>query len=309
MRICHRIYGPTAEGALRSGKNLDFSWEVRTADARLRFRVNAAPLLAWGALGVNLTFRALPGRPPTLDELDVEPALRAAWTEPEGLTLVTGVPGSGKSTLLAAGIRQLAEDGCGRIQTWEAPIEFAFDEVLQTRALVSSGEVGRHIESFAAGVRSSLRRRPAALLVGEARDRETVEAVLRAADTGIATFTTAHTPGVAETLRRLVAELPPDRREERSAALADSVRWIVTRTLVPDLDGGRTALREFLRFDLALRDRMLEAPTQRWPGLVREALAGEGQTLEAAAGRAFADGRIDGRTRDRIVARRRRGAP
>ena len=149
----------------------------------------------------------------------MEPELRRAWEDPEGLTLVTGVPGSGKTTLLAAGVRQLVERGCGRVQTYEAPIEFVFDKVDNPHSLVSSSEIGRHCASFAAGVRSSLRRRPAALVVGEARDRETIETVLRAADTGIAVYTTAHTIGVAETMRRLVAELP---REHRDAQLSTS---------------------------------------------------------------------------------------
>ena len=78
-------------------------------------------------------------------------------------------------------------------------MEFVFDSLPQGGALVSSSEIGRHCTSFAAGLRSSLRRRPAAVVIGEARDRETVETAIRAADTGIAVFTTTHTVGVAET--------------------------------------------------------------------------------------------------------------
>ena len=296
LRISERIYGPTAEGVLRSGRDLDFSWEVRTGSVRRRFRVNAAPVEAWGALALNLTFRSLPGSPPTLRALGVEPELCRAWREPEGLALVTGVPGSGKSTLLAAGIRQLVEEGCGRIQCYEAPIEFVYDELPQAAALVSSSEVGRHCDSFAAGVRSSLRRRPAAVIVGEARDRETIEAVLRAADTGIAVYTTAHTVGVAATLRRLIAELPVERREERAAVLSDTVRWVVSQVLVANPRGGRTALREFLEFDAALRSKLMESPLENWPGLVRNALLERGQTLDAAAFGALQAGTIDRRT-------------
>ena len=150
---------------------------------------------------------------PTLDELAIEAGIVEAWELCAGLTLVTGVPGSGKSTLLAAGTRRLLENGSGRIQSFEAP-----DRVRVRRefggdgALMSSAEIPRHFRTFAEGLRSSLRRRPAAVLVGEARDRETVEAVVRAADYGIAVYSTAHTTGVAATIRRLLAEFPAEER-------------------------------------------------------------------------------------------------
>ena len=136
---------------------------------------------------------------------------------------MTGVPGSGKSTLLAAGTRRLLEHGAGRIQSYEAPIEFVFDHIEGDGALMSSSEIPRHFQSFADGLRSSLRRRPAAVIVGEARDRETVEAVVRAADYGIAVYSTAHTIGVAATIRRLLAEFPAGERAERGAALIDAM--------------------------------------------------------------------------------------
>ena len=119
--------------------------------------------------------RVLPEAPPTLESLGVEDEIAAAWDRCRGLVLVTGVPGSGKSTLLAAGTRRLLERGAGRVQSYEAPIEFTFDGVGGGGALMSPSEVPRHFASFAEGVRSSLRRRPAAVVVGEARDRETVE--------------------------------------------------------------------------------------------------------------------------------------
>lgn len=298
--IAGRIYGPTAEGILRTGRDLDFSHEVRAGATRRRFRVNAAAVLAWGAWGINLTFRVLPDAPPALDSLDVPPAIRAAFEAPRGLTLVTGVPGSGKSTLLAAGIRRMVETGAGRIQTYEAPIEFVYDTLGQTGALVSSSEVGRHCESFAAGLRSSLRRRPAAVVVGEARDRETVEAALRAADTGIAVFSTAHTVGVAGTLRRLLSELPGDQREERAAALADCLQLVVTQMLLPHPQGGRTALREWLVFDGELRTALLGTPLERWTAVLREVLEERGSTMAAAADAAQARGEIDAQASARI---------
>ena len=313
--------GGTADGILRSGKAIDCSYAVASGPREFRrFRCNFSPVLAGQRFGINITMRVLPDSPPTLEELGVEPEVAEAWDLCRGLTLVTGVPGSGKSTLLAAGTRRLLESGAGRIQSYEAPIEFVFDGIAGDGALMSSSEVPRHFPSFAEGLRSSLRRRPSAVIVGEARDRETVEAVVRAADFGIAVFATAHTVGVAAAIRRLLAEFPADERQERGAALIDVMTLAVTQVLLPnpqcDLTpagghtpavghtpaGGRTAIREWLRFDGALKARLMEAPQERWSGLIAEALGRTGNDLAAGAERAFGEGRIAEADRRRLTA-------
>ena len=233
--LCARIFDATGEGILRGGRAIDCSHAV--AEARgvfRRFRCNLAPVQAAGGFAVNITLRVLPGAPPSFEELGIEDEIVEAWDLRRGLTLVTGVPGSGKSTLLAAGTRRLLERGAGRIQSYEAPIEFVFDHIEGDGALMSSSEIPRHFQSFADGLRSSLRRRPAAVIVGEARDRETVEAVVRAADYGIAVYSTAHTIGVAATIRRLLAEFPAGERAERGAALIDAMNLAVTQVLAPN---------------------------------------------------------------------------
>ena len=300
--LCARIFDATGEGILRGGRAIDCSHAV--AEARgvfRRFRCNLAPVQAAGGFAVNITLRVLPGAPPSFEELGIEDEIVEAWDLRRGLTLVTGVPGSGKSTLLAAGTRRLLERGAGRIQSYEAPIEFVFDHIEGDKALMSSSEIPRHFQSFADGLRSSLRRRPAAVIVGEARDRETVEAVVRAADYGIAVYSTAHTIGVAATIRRLLAEFPAGERAERGAALIDAMNLAVTQVLAPnpsgaDQDGslrsGRTALREWLVFDDRLKAELLELPQTGWPARIEAALAATGNNLAAAAGRAFAEGRI-----------------
>ncbi len=303
--------GGTADGILRSGRAIDCSHAVASGPRRYRrFRCNLSPVLAGQRFGVNITMRVLPDSPPTLEELGVEPEVAEAWDFCRGLTLVTGVPGSGKSTLLAAGTRRLLESGAGRVQSYEAPIEFVFDGIGGDGALMSPSEVPRHFPSFAEGLRASLRRRPAAVIVGEARDRETVEAVVRAADFGIAVFATAHTVGVAAAIRRLLAEFPADERRERGAALIDVMTLAVTQVLLPNPQGsgtpadapilaggrtpagGRTAIREWLRFDGGLKARLMEAPQERWSVLIAEALKRTGNDLAASAGRAFREGRI-----------------
>ena len=302
-RLCERLHDPTAEGILRSGRAIDCSHAVRI-DRGLsqRFRCNLAPVMGETGFAVNITLRVLPGRPPSFEELGIEDGIVRAWDLCRGLVLVTGVPGSGKSTLLAAGTRRLLERGAGRIQSYEAPIEYVFDGIAAAGALMSSAEIPRHFSSFADGLRSSLRRRPTAVVVGEARDRETVDAVVRAADYGIAVFSTTHTIGVAATVRRMLAELPADERAERGAALIDAMTMVVTQVLVPDPAGGRTALREWLLFDAVLKAALLESPQAAWPTKIGAALAATGNDLKAAADRALRDGRIGEDSHRRIIA-------
>ena len=292
--IARRLAGETAEGILRAGRAIDCSHAAaRGRDDKVRFRCNLAAVQVEGGFAVDITLRILPSEVPSLEALAIEPEIAAAWDAPRGLVLVTGVPGSGKSTLLAAGTRRLLEGGQGRIQSYEAPIEFVFDAIEAEGALMSASEIPRHFATFAEGLRASLRRRPAAVIVGEARDRETVDAAVRAADTGIAVYTTAHTVGVAATVRRLLAEVPAAERAERGAALIDVLHVVVTQVLVPHPRGGRTALREWLTFTAALKAELLALAPERWAGRIAAELDATGNGLAAAAGRAHAEGSID----------------
>ena len=302
-QLVARLYDATGDGILRSGRALDCSYAVvRARGSFRRFRCNLSPVQAGGGFAINITLRVLPDAPPRFEDLGIEDEIVGAWDLCRGLTLVTGVPGSGKSTLLAAGTRRLLERGAGRIQSYEAPIEFVFDGIGGDGALMSSSEIPRHFESFADGLRASLRRRPAAVIVGEARDRVTVEAVIRAADYGIASYTTAHTIGVAATIRRLLAEFPGEERAERGAALIDVMNLVVTQVLAANPQGGRTALREWLFFDRALKDDLLESPQPAWPSRIAAALGRTGNSLGEAAEAAFAEGRIAGADHRRILA-------
>ena len=292
-RLCERLYDATGEGLLRAGRAIDCSHSIMLGRGlSRRFRCNLAPVQGAAGFAVNITLRVLPGRPPSFGELGIEDEIVAAWDLCKGLTLVTGVPGSGKSTLLAAGTRRLLERGAGRIQSYEAPIEYVFDGIATDTALMSSAEIPRHFPSFSEGLRSSLRRRPTAVIVGEARDRETVEAVVRAADYGIAVFSTAHTIGVAATVRRMLAEFPAKERAERGAALIDAMTLVVTQVLLPNPKGGRTALREWLAFDAGLKAALLESRREAWPAKIAAALARTGNTLAAAARKARREGLI-----------------
>ena len=144
--------------------------------------------------------------------------------------------------------------------------------------------------------------------MGEARDRETVEAVVRAADYGIAVYSTAHTTGVAATIRRMLAEFPAEEREERGAAVIDVLHMVVSQVLAPNPKGGLTALREWLVFGGEFKRELLEMPQPAWPSRISEELALTGNTMEAAADRAFNADALCETDRLRLTAGRR-GAP
>lgn len=295
----HKIYGPDALARLASGNDLDLSYEIRPDRyTRVRFRVNVTPILSRGRDSAQITMRALPSEPPTMSDLNVEEAIIKAWNPRQGMVIITGPTGSGKTTLLAAGIRMLMERkrGAGKIVCYEAPIEYVYDAVKSPRSLISQTEIPRHLPDFARGVRNALRRKPNVILVGEARDKETISAAIEAAQTGHTVYTTTHTTGVAATMQRMVSTFDPSERSERAYALMETVRLVVTQTLVPKIGGGRLGVREWMVFSDEVRDKFLSMDFKLWPAEIQRIIQFNGRTMAASAGIAFDAGLIDRRT-------------
>jgi defect-in-organelle-trafficking protein DotB len=297
--ILSRIYGPDALAKLASGRDLDLSYEVRPErNVRYRFRTNITAVLSHGRDSVQITLRSLPNLPPTMADLNIEDNIVNNWSPRQGLILVTGPTGSGKTTLLASGCRMLIERplGCGKLLTYEAPIEYVYDAITGPRSLVAQSEIPRHLPTFAAGVRNALRRKPNIILVGECRDRETVSAAIEAGQTGHLVYSTLHTVGVAASVRRIISVFEPAERTERAYAMMETLRMIVTQALVPKVGGGRIGLREYLVFDDNVREQLLDMPVERWTTETQRFLVRYGQTMEQAANKAFKEGLIDRRS-------------
>ena len=296
--VVSRIYGAEALAILAGGKDIDLSYEIMIDRThRTRFRVNMTAILADGRDGIQITMRVLPSAPPTMKELNVESEVLKYWKPRQGIVLVTGPTGSGKTTLLAAGCRMLIESlhGCGKMLTYEAPIEFTYDTIFSRRSLVAQTEIPRHLPTFADGVRNALRRKSEIILVGEARDRETISAAIEAGQTGHIVYATVHTTGVAATIRRMVATFEPNERTERAFALMETVRLIVTQTLVPKIGGGRTALREYMPFTEEIREHMLNLSFDKWSAELIQMVPKYGKTMEASAKEALNAGLIEKR--------------
>ncbi len=294
-----KIYGPEAGARLASGTDLDLSYEIRPDRyTRIRFRVNITPVLSRGRDSAQITMRVLPNEPPTMTDLNVEQDVINSWAPRQGIVVVTGPTGSGKTTLLAAGVRMLMERrrGCGKVVCYEAPIEYVYDAIKSPRSLISQTEIPRHLPDFARGVRNALRRKPNIILVGEARDRETISAAIEAAQTGHLVYTTTHTTGVSATIQRMVSTFEPNERSERAYALMETVRMIITQTLVPKTTGGRIAVREWMRFSDEVRDKLLAIDFKEWPSEIQRMLPFYGQSMAKSATVAFEAGLIDRRT-------------
>jgi len=297
--ILHRIYGPEALARLASGTDLDLSYEVRPDRyTRFRFRVNITPILSKGRDASQTTMRVLPSEPPTMTDLNIEAAIIDHWAPRQGMVIITGPTGSGKTTLLAAGCRMLLErpHGCGKMLTYESPIEYVYDAIKSPRSLVSQSEIPRHLPDFARGVRNALRRKPDIILVGEARDRETISAAIEASQTGHAVYTTTHTIGVAATVQRMIATFDQEERAERAYALMETIRMVVTQALVPKEGGGRMGVREWMIFTDDIREKLLDMDFKEWPPHIQRQIPKYGQTMSHSARLVFEKGLIGRRS-------------
>lgn len=280
--LLNLLYGGNGTTQLLSGQDVDTYYEMRPSRGeRFRYRVNGTACQVDGHDGIQITLRTIPLDPPTVQQLAIPEKLLEVMTPRDGVVYVTGATGSGKSTLLAAVIRYIAEDpDCNRkILTYESPIEFVYDNIERASAVISQSEIPRHLPSFAAGVRNALRRKPRLILVGEARDRETISAVIEAALTGHPVYTTLHTVGVAETIRRLVGSFPPEERDGKTLDILETVRLIVCQRLLPTLDGQQVAIREYLAFDAVMRERLQDSDTEHLIINVRKMLDESGQSF------------------------------
>jgi defect-in-organelle-trafficking protein DotB len=294
----NKIYGADAQARLASGSDLDVSYEIRPDRySRMRFRVNITPIQSKGRDAAQITMRVLPKEPPTMKDLNIEEDIINNWAPRQGMVIITGPTGSGKSTLLAAGNRMIIERprGCGKMLTYEAPIEFTYDTISSPRSLIAQTEIPRHLPDFSAGIRNALRRKPNIILVGEARDRETISAAIEAAQTGHAVYTTTHTMGVASTVRRMISSFEMKERSERAYALMETLRMIVTQALAPKKGGGRIGVREWMKFPEEVREKLLDMDYEDWSPEIQRMIPQYGQTMTQSATKVFEAGIIDRR--------------
>jgi twitching motility protein PilT len=222
---------------------------------KARFRVN----IFQQRNSHSIVLRKLSTQILTIDDLKLPPVFHEMAQEKNGLILVTGATGSGKSTTLAALIDKMNQTKAMHIVTLEDPIEFAHPH---KKATVNQRELGSDFDTFANGLRAALRQAPKVILVGEMRDRETVEIALAAAETGHLVLSTLHTVDAGQTINRILGMFNKDEERLVRIRLEDTLRWIISQRLLPKVGGGRVAALEIMGTNLRVKDSVLNGESE-----------------------------------------------
>ena len=243
----HRL----TEDLLRTG-SCDASYSLGD---RARFRVNIFSQRSC----FSIVLRKLNAQIPSTVELSLPDVILSAAREKTGLVLVTGATGSGKSTTLAALINEINHRSAIHIITLEDPVEFVYGQQVAT---INQRELGTDFDSFATGLRAALRQAPKVILVGEMRDRATVEIALSAAETGHLVFSTLHTIDAGQTINRILGMFETEEQEQVRYRLADTLRWIIGQRLAPKVGGGRFPLMEVMGNNLRTKETIVQGESE-----------------------------------------------
>ena len=285
-RIARDLIGGNDQ-ALRTLKeqgSCDFAYSL---PQRSRFRVNVFRQRSTYAV----VMRVIASKIPTLKELHLPPVLAETASLKNGVVLVTGPTGSGKSSTLAAVIDLINETRAEHILTIEDPVEFLH---LHKKGTVHQRELHSDTPTFALALRAALRQAPKVILVGEMRDRETIEIALTAAETGHLVFSTLHTIDASKTVERIVGTFEAADQQTVRNRLASSFRYFVSQRLIPKTDGGRIAVLEILKSTMRTREYLEKGET-------------EGKSLLDAMrdgeldGMQYFDGEIEKLVRNRVI--------
>ena len=255
---------------LEENFEVDFSFEV---PGMARFRVNAFQQ----ARGSGAVFRTIPSTVLTLEDLEAPEMFRKIAEFPRGLVLVTGPTGSGKSTTLAAMVDYINDNFHHHSLTIEDPIEFVHEN---KRCLVNQREVHRDTKSFANALRSALREDPDIILVGEMRDLETIRLAMTAGETGHLVFGTLHTSSAAKTIDRIIDVFPGSEKDMVRSMLSESLRAVISQTLLKRIGGGRVAAHEIMLGIPAVRNLIREDKVAQLYSVIQTGMTHGMQTMD-----------------------------
>lgn len=219
-----------------------------------RFRVN----IFSQKKQLSTVLRQLPTKVPTIEELNLPEVINNLSGELNGIIMVTGATGTGKSTTLAAILEKINQERPIHIVTLEDPIEFVHSH---KQATFNQRELGNDFDSFANGLRAALRQAPKVILVGEMRDRETMEIGLTAAETGHLVLSTLHTIDAGTTVNRCIGMFNYEEQQQIRNRLADSLKWVVSQRLLPGSRGGRMAAFEIMQMNLRVKEIVINGET------------------------------------------------
>lgn len=268
--LLHAIMNDKQRKQYEQHLEIDFSFEIPKL---ARFRVNAFNQQR----GAGAVFRTIPSKVLTLDDLGAPPIFKTIAENPRGLVLVTGPTGSGKTTTLAAMIDYINTNRSDHILTIEDPIEFIHEP---KKSLINQREVHRDTLGFSEALRSALREDPDVILVGEMRDLETIRLALTAAETGHLVFATVHTTSAAKTIDRIVDVFPGGEKEMVRGMLSESLKAVISQSLLKRIEGGRIAVHEIMICTPAIRNLIREAKIPQMYSSMQTGRAFGMQTLD-----------------------------
>ena len=222
---------------------------------KARFRVNIFSQRG----NFSIVLRKLETTIPTLDDLKLPDAFKKMTGEKNGLILVCGATGSGKTTSLAALLNEVNATRSIHIVTLEDPVEYVHPN---RKSTFNQRELGLDFDSFASGLRAALRQAPKIILVGEMRDRETVELGLKASETGHLVLSTLHTVTAGQAVNRVVGMFEQEEEKQVRQRLADTIRWVVAQRLLPKVGGGRVAVHDILANTIRTNELILNGESE-----------------------------------------------
>jgi twitching motility protein PilT len=237
---------------LLSQGSCDLSYSL---PGKARFRVNIFSQSGYH----SIVLRKLESKIPTIEELNLPDAMHKISEERNGIVFITGATGSGKTTSLAAILNEINEKKSVHVVTLEDPVEYQHPHKKST---FNQRELGIDFDTYANGLRAALRQAPKVILVGEMRDRETVEIGLNAAETGHLVLTTLHTIDAGSTINRILGMFHIEEEHQVRIRLSDSVRWAVSQRLLPKIGGGRVATFEIMGTNLRVQDVILNGESE-----------------------------------------------
>ncbi len=270
QQLLYRILSTEQQKRLEVDRQVDVSYEV---PGLARFRVN----VFFRQESIAAAFRLIPQKIRSLEELGLPESLHDLAGRPRGLVLVTGPTGSGKSTTLAAMIDEINRTRQAHILTIEDPIEFLHPH---RRCIVNQREIGSDAHGFADALRAGLRQDPDVILLGEMRDLETISTALTAAETGHLVFGTLHTSSAAKTIDRVVDVFPAAEKEMVRTMLSESLRAVISQTLLKRIGGGRIAAHEIMIGTPAIRNLIREGKIAQMYSSIQTGQAAGMQTLD-----------------------------
>ncbi|MCK4755636.1 PilT/PilU family type 4a pilus ATPase [candidate division WOR-3 bacterium] len=283
--MAYQIMTPSKQEAFEQMKEMDFAIGVRGIG---RFRVNI--FLQRGSIAIAM--RAIPISIKRIEELNLPLVIKDLSLKPRGLIFCTGTTGSGKSTTLAAMIEHINENTSRHIITIEDPIEYLFRDNL---SIICQREVIMDTISFSIALKHILRQDPDVILIGEVRDRETMDTALKAADTGHLVLSTLHTLNATETVNRIISFYPPHQHQHIRVLLAATLAGVVSLRLLPRADGkGRIPAVEILLSTPTIKDYLFDAmKTMLIQSAIEEGYGQYGmQTFDQSIFKLYKDGMI-----------------